>query len=419
MTIKNLLTKMDKINKNKAKACTLLGVGPLSIPVLRAVFELGAEKDFPVMLIASRNQVDSIEFGGGYVCGWDQERFAAAVKRIAAVTGFNGLYYICRDHGGPWQRDAERIAKLSEKDAMDIAKRSFLADLLAGFNLLHIDPTKDPHCTGVVPADTVIKRTVELISYIEAERIKRGLPPVDYEVGTEETSGGLTSADALSGFIEELRATLAGRGLPAPVFIVGQTGTLVRNVENVGSFNAGAAVSLGGCAHGFGMWLKEHNADYLPDRDLLPHPMLGVAASNVAPEFGVAQTEAYLLLADIEKAAFERGLIAGASGFVRAINDAAVDSLRWRKWMTGGAQSASLDDVRNDSGLTDLITRSSGHYTFEDKNVLKELEVLKENLCTLGYDPNRIVLNRIKTSIRRYVDCFGLEGLTSLLISIK
>ena len=54
-----------------------------------------------IMYIASRNQVDVDEFGGGYVNGWDQARFAADIKKAADEVGYAGDYYLCRDHGGP------------------------------------------------------------------------------------------------------------------------------------------------------------------------------------------------------------------------------------------------------------------------------------------------------------------------------
>lgn len=63
--------------REKGERFTLLGVGPMSRTLLTAALQLAGEKDFPLLLIASRNQVDSDEYGHGYVCGWDQDRFVA------------------------------------------------------------------------------------------------------------------------------------------------------------------------------------------------------------------------------------------------------------------------------------------------------------------------------------------------------
>ena len=87
--------------KAQGEKFTLLGIGPMSMRLIRGVVELAKERDFPVMLIASRNQVDSDEFGHGYVRGWNQDRFVADVQSVIDEYGFDGLLYLCRDHGGP------------------------------------------------------------------------------------------------------------------------------------------------------------------------------------------------------------------------------------------------------------------------------------------------------------------------------
>ena len=224
---------------------SMLGIGPMSKTLIKASMLLAKDKDFPLMFIASRNQVDSNELGGGYVCNWDQKGFAQAIEEVANEINFDGLYYLCRDHGGPWQRDNERNAHLPEEEAMELGKKSYLADLLNGFDLLHIDPTKDPYVVGKsIEMDVVINRTIELIEYVENERKERNLPAISYEVGTEETNGGLTSQESYDKFIEKLTTELENRNLPLPCFIVGQTGTLTRLTENVGHFDAKTSKKL-------------------------------------------------------------------------------------------------------------------------------------------------------------------------------
>ncbi len=417
ITVSEMMKAIFKLEETEGLKCTLLGIGPMSKPVIEASFILAKEKDFPLMFIASRNQVDARELGGGYVCNWDQTDFVKAIGEIAGEVDFKGIYHICRDHGGPWQRDNERNSKLPEDAAMELGKQSYLMDLLAGFDLLHIDPTKDPHIKGIVPMELVINRTVELIEYVEAERIARNMPPVAYEVGTEETNGGLTSEDAYGEFIRELTSKLTAKKLPLPNFIVGQTGTLTRLTENVGRFDASTARRLSAEARKFGVGLKEHNGDYLSDFILYTHPILSITAANVAPEFGVVETGAYLLLADIEQDAFTRGMLKNKSDFVKIIQRAAIESQRWRKWMVGETGRLSVEDVMKDEGLVRLITDASGHYTFEVPEVKAEMKVMCDNLENIGLEPYNIVIDRIKKSIARYVECFNLTGLTTKIIN--
>lgn len=405
-----------KTLKNNGEKFTLLGIGPMSKPLLKATLELAKEKDFPIMLIASRNQVDSDEFGHGYVRDWDQDRFAADVKETEEEIGFDGLCYLCRDHGGPWQRDEERSAKLPVSEAMERCVCSYKHDMEAGFDLLHIDPTKDPEfAMGTVPFDLVIDRTVEIIDELEKYRKEKGLPEIGYEAGTEETNGGLTSVDAFSSFIDTLVAKLGEKGIKAPEFVVGQTGTLTRLTENVGDFNCENAALLSANAAKHSIGVKEHNGDYLSDKILLEHPVLGITAMNVAPEFGVVETGAYLELAKTE----ERSVPADKrSKLTEVMSVHAVKSERWRKWVIGDMTTASVEEVLKDKELTAQITGICGHYTYEIPAVKAEIQKLLENLKNIGIDGEGYVNYMLKNSIDRYAYCFGMHGLTSKLLKV-
>ena len=403
----------SKILHAQGRHFTHLGVGPMSHNLLRAALELAKEKDFPLILIASRNQVDSDRFGGGYVCGFDQKRFVETTAKIADEIGFDGLCYFCRDHGGPWQRDAERNNKLPTEEAMEIGLQSYLDDAEAGFDLLHIDPTKDPHCTGVVPLSTVLERTITLIEKVEEARAKNGWKELAYEVGTEETMGGLISADAFEGFIKELKVELEKRNLPMPLFVVGQTGTLTRLTSNVGSYDTPTAKTLSDITEAYGTGLKEHNGDYLSNAILLEHPVIGLAAMNVAPEFGLVETQALLELATIE----EKFVAPEAQSGIRAVLARhAVEGERWRKWMMGDKRTASIETIMADEEDVKLITQMCGHYTLEDEEVKVALAKLNANIKALGLEPEFYVIKKIKDAIDRYIYCFGLYGTTSEII---
>ncbi len=413
----NDMQKALHIAREKAGFSTLLGIGPMSPMLLQATLELSMEQDFPIMFIASRNQVDADEFGAGYVSGWDQHRFVAAIDAMAQKIGYNGLYYVCRDHGGPWQRDEERKAKLPEQEAMARGLRSYMVDVDAGFDLLHIDPTKDPdYSEGTVPMDIVLNRTVELIEKIEAYRVQNNVAPLGYEVGTEETNGGLTGTEAFETFIKRLCAMLKEKNLPTPNFIVGQTGTLTRLTENIGHYSTENAQKLSAIAAEFGMELKEHNGDYLPDQLLLMHPALKVSSSNVAPEFGVDETRAYIELANLEARLYEEGVLKEKGDFLPVFRRAAVGTGRWRKWMVGDVGSYTVEQVLADDELTTLITDISGHYTFESEPVAAVLKEMLDRLEAANVPARRFVLDKIKRSIGKYVSAYNLRGLSSRLL---
>ena len=400
----------------QGRPSTLIGIGPMSPNLLQATFELARDCDFPPMFIASRNQVDLDELGGGYVNGWDQFRFAADIKAAAEAVGYEGDYYLCRDHGGPWQRDGERNAHLPEDEAMALARKSYKADLEAGFDLLMIDPTKDPYQIGkVIPLDIVLARTVDLIQYCEDERRALGLPEIGYEVGTEETNGGLTSTEKYREFIERLKVELVARGLPMPTFIVGQTGTLTRLTEQVGHYDFDNAVSLAKMAASYGVGLKEHNCDYLDDVTMLIHAPAGVTASNVAPQFGTEETRALLRLAELEGRLAEKGLVAEPSRLRDVLLERAILTERWRKWMVGEDTKLTVEQIFADPEKALVILDIAGHYTFNEEPVKAEVAKNAANLAACHIDAQRYAVDCIKRSIRQFVEGYNLEGLGARL----
>lgn len=413
LPIKTVVEGLLKL-QDSGDSATLLGIGPMSPNLLQASFEIARDYDFPLMFIASRNQVDADELGGGYVNGWDQKRFNEDIRKVANKVGFDGLYYLCRDHGGPWQRDNERNAHLPEEEAMKLARQSYLADIENGFDLLMIDPTKDPFEIGkVIPLDVVLSRTVDLIAYCEEERKKRGLPEIGYEVGTEETNGGLTSTEKYHEFIEKLEKELTAKGLPMPTFIVGQTGTLTRKTEQVGTYNFHNAYDLAQMAKQYGVGLKEHNADYLDDVTLLEHIPANVTASNVAPQYGTEETRAYLKLCDVEKILKDEGLIKETSDLRNTLLVKAIKTERWRKWMIGEQRNLQVEDILKDEALSLEILDISGHYAFNDEDVKRELQKLYANLASFHIDGQRFVVDHIKRPLQQYAECYNLKGVTS------
>ena len=418
LPIKKVVEGLLELQKT-GQSATLLGIGAMSKNCVQATLELSKEDDYPVMFIASRNQVDADELGGGYVNGWNQFTFAQAVKEVADEIAYDNQYYLCRDHGGPWQRDKERNDHLAVDEAMKLGKLSYKTDIEAGFDLLMIDPTKDPFEIGkVIPLDTVIDRTVELIDYCEKVRKEAGLPEIGYEVGTEETNGGLTSTEKYETFITRLEVELTKRGLPMPTFIVGQTGTLTRKTEQVGTFNFKNAYDLAQMAKKYGVGLKEHNGDYLDDVTLLEHIPSEITATNVAPQYGTVETRAYLHLAGVEAKLVQYGLVEEASKTRDVLLVHAIKSERWRKWMVGDQTKLTVDEIMKDEELSEEILDIAGHYTFNDEEVKAEIQKMYANLAKHHIDGNRYVIDSIKRPIRDYAECYNLKGVTSRILEL-
>ncbi|WP_418382199.1 class II D-tagatose-bisphosphate aldolase non-catalytic subunit [Alistipes communis] len=220
-----LLQRIAELERETGIRRTLFAACPNSTAVIKAAFRAAKRNNAPIYFAATLNQIDC---DGGYT-GMRPDEFVKLVRMEAAAVNFDGIYIVAIDHGGPWLKDKQRTEKWSTEAAMDGVKRSFEAALLAGYDLIHVDPTVDINVPAGQTIDIrlVAARTVELIRHCETFRRAKGLPEISYEVGTEEVHGGLADERTFDTFIAELKAGLAREGLSDvwPCFIVGKVGT--------------------------------------------------------------------------------------------------------------------------------------------------------------------------------------------------
>ena len=72
---------LNNIFESLKERKTLLGVGPISKNCVDASIEIAKKLICPIMLIASRRQIDCANQGDGYVNKWTTENFADYVKK--------------------------------------------------------------------------------------------------------------------------------------------------------------------------------------------------------------------------------------------------------------------------------------------------------------------------------------------------
>ena len=309
------------------KCATLLGVGPMSLNCVDSVIEISNHEKIPLMLIASRRQIDSEDFGGGYVNNWNTEEFAKYVINKDKL----GLTYLARDHGGPWQSDLERKERFGLSKAMESAKNSFKVDIDSGFKILHLDPSIDIH--GTLSVEDGLERLFELYDFC-CNYSKMQDKEIIYEIGTEEQTGSTNSQEELEFTISKIYEFCEKNKYPKPTFVVIQTGTKVKELRNIGSLDSPFRVKkeippeiqipqMINICNQYKIYMKEHNADYLSDEVLSWHPRLGIHSANVAPEFGVTESKAFL------KTLESNGLKNIANQFLKL----SYDSGKWNKWM--------------------------------------------------------------------------------------
>ena len=72
------------------------------------------------------------------------------------------------------------------------------------------------------------------------------------------------------------------------MFLVGQTGSLIKEIYQVGEFENEIAKNLVKLSKKYGVYLKEHNCDYIDkDQIIERRKQIGINAINVAPELGL------------------------------------------------------------------------------------------------------------------------------------
>ncbi len=371
---------------------TQLGIGPISVECVDATIDLANSLRVPLMLIASRRQIDSAACGGGYVNGWTTEKFAEYVRERDK----GGFIVLCRDHGGPWQNYSEVENHMSLEDAMKSAKESFTVDIESGFDIVHLDPSIDLHNEGL-SQQQIIDRLFDVYVHCMDNSARCG-KDISIEVGTEEQSGVNQDMEVFNEMLKRTGEFCAAQKYPRPLFVVAQTGTLVKETSNIGTFDAPFRLNgsipaeiqvptLVETCRRQGIFLKEHNGDYLSNEALLWHRRMGIDATNIAPEFGVGQTRYILRICQ------EFGLTHEEDKLI----EIAYTSGKWKKWILPDSTATDRDRA--------II---AGHYVYSDEEFVHVKERIRETCKKKGFDFDAGQREAIKMMIMRIMACFGL-----------
>src|SRR3989338_2632822 len=304
------------------KSISKLGIGPMSTEVIEWVFRYSEENSEPLMLIASKNQID---WDDGYVNNWNTKQYSQYIGKLRKKYP-EARVYLCRDHCGSGFKN----------DGIDDVYKTIDSDLENGFDLIHVD-----FC-HLKNKDKILEESKRAIEYI-----KQKSPDTLIEVGTDENTGVLLND--ISRIEEQMKFF---SDLTPINFFVAQTGSFVKEINQVGKFNQEFISKIRKIADKYQFNLKEHNADYIGSEEIRKRTGL-IDAINVAPQYGVIQT----------KLTLEKCLNYGID-FTDFINTA-YESSRWRKWL--------LYNTAENKFLCYVI---AGHYVFASdayKNICEKI----------------------------------------------
>ncbi|HSV32095.1 MAG TPA: class II D-tagatose-bisphosphate aldolase, non-catalytic subunit [Atribacteraceae bacterium] len=386
---------------------TLFAACPNSEAVIKASLRAAKRANAPIKFAATLNQVD---LDGGYT-GLNHFEFAETIKQEAETIDYQGPIIIAVDHGGPWLKDLQTIENWTLERSMAWIKQSFEAAVEAGYDLIHVDPTVERTLPpgSNIPIERVVERTIELIEHTERFRRSKQLPPIAYEVGTEEVHGGLADLTVFDRFLGGLQAGLTAKGLDDvwPVLVVGKVGTDLHTTF----FDGPLAQILVNKARAYGSFIKGHYTDYVDNPE--DYPRSGIGGANVGPEFTEEEYNALVQLSIIEEKLYRNHQVVRLSKILDVLENAVYESGRWKKW---------LQDEERSTGFCDLspkrkawLIKTGCRYIWSTPQVLAARNLLYANLTRNGYEPEEMVLMQIERSMDKYYRAFGLTDLNTRL----
>jgi hypothetical protein len=304
-------------------------IGPMTKNVVDAAIKFANNSKQVLGFIPSRRQ---IEYDNGYVNNWNTKEFSEYVKsKTNRIT-------LQRDHSGPGQGKSHDLGVLS------------LIEDCKYLDLIHIDPWKQfpDFQDGLEYTVNLIKMCYSLNSNIR------------FEIGTEQSIREFTYIE-LELFIESLKKILTEKEFNSILYLVIQSGTSLKGNNQTGNYDSAKLINMISVAKKFNLLSKEHNGDYISVNVVHEKFNLGLDAINIAPEFGLIETQTYLDYITDEETLFKFWEICYKSN-------------KWVKWV-----DPSFDPIKNKIELIKIC----GHYVLsyeEFFDIMKKFPYINEEI---------------------------------------
>ena len=312
---------------------TFLGLGPMSVEVINSLDFFSKKYKKKIMLICSRNQIETEKLGRGYVNNFSTREFANFVKSKK-----NDRLIMSRDHCGPFKRDKN---KKNLNKEIENCKLSLFDDIINDFQILHIDTSE----CGEAKYE-VARELIEFCNQVAKKKNKK----IFFEFGCEDHG-------ILTNFKKFTKDALFFGKFKNKQFIVCQTGSLVKSIFQVGQFDIKTVKIMKKIADENGLLLKEHNCDYLNFDQIKLRKKYGIDAINIAPELGVIQSNLTY------QTSLELGLDKEIENFKKLV----LNKKKWKKW-----------NYNNENNMIKFL--SAGHYHFTEKTYKNLMIKIKKKL---------------------------------------
>ena len=291
-------------------------IGPMSKNIVDAIVEFCDNTGNTIGLIPSRRQV---EWDGGYVNNWTTEEFSNYVITLP----------LQRDHSGPGQGNND-----------DDGYESLAYDA-KHLQLIHIDPWKKypEYVDG-------LEQTIKMIKFAYSIN-----PQLIFEIGTEEAIRPF-EAKELDQLVLDLWNILPKEICSNIKYLVIQSGTSLKGTNQTGHYNSQRLLDMITVAKKHNLISKEHNGDYIPVSIIKEKFDLGLDSINIAPEFGLIETQTYIN--EI-----------GNSDLFDRYWQICYDSKKWVKWV-----NSEFDPHTNKKELIKIC----GHYVLSYPEFISDIK---------------------------------------------
>lgn len=295
-------------------------IGPMSKNVVDTIIEFCNKTNNNIGLIPSRRQV---EWNGGYVNEWTTKEFSEYIKSKT------DKILLVRDHSGPKQGQSEDDGYFS------------LSEDCKYLDLIHIDPWKKYSAFNLG-----LGETIKMIEYCYDLN-----PDIRYEVGTEEAIRRFEPYE-LDTLVNQLKSRLSPEIYNQIQYLVIQSGTSLKGTNQTGNYDATRLKEMIEVCKHHNLISKEHNGDYIPVSVIKEKFDLGLKSINIAPEFGLIETQTYLDNIKEDAIFNEYWKIC-------------YESKKWEKWV-----NKDFDPIINKEELIKIC----GHYVLSDFRFLTNIK---------------------------------------------
>lgn len=238
-------------------------IGPMSKNIVDTIIKFCEENKVTMGFIPSRRQIENT---GGYVNNWTTSEFSEYVNKKT------NRILLQRDHGGPGQgiQDDDGIESLKEDCKY--------------LDYIHIDPWKQKDgdlMEGIITTKDLIQMCYDIN------------PNIKFEIGTEQSIKPF-EVDELETMIRFLKNDLPEKVFNNIRYLVIQSGTSLKGNTQTGDYSSDRLIQMIELAKKYNLLTKEHNGDYISVSIIKEKFNLGLDSINIAPEFGLLETNTYL-----------------------------------------------------------------------------------------------------------------------------